>query len=95
MIKRSVQILESMQHRTGLFSAAAKQVKTGYNRAWIRDNIYAALGMEAVKSSKAKRAVVKTYRALLDILLKHEYKIDWMIKEPFPKQSHRYIHARY
>ncbi len=95
MIKRSVQILEGMRHETGLFSAAAKQVKTGYNRAWIRDNVYAALGLEAVKSTKAKRAVVKTYRALLDILLKHEYKIDWMIKEPLPKHSHRYIHARY
>ncbi len=92
MIKRSVQILEGMQHKNGLFSAAAKDVKTGYNRAWIRDNVYAALGMEAGKN---KKAVVKTYRALLDIFLKHEYKIDWMIKQPQPKASFRYIHARY
>jgi len=39
--------------------------------------------------------VAKTLRALLDILKKHEYKIDWMIKEPHPKHAFRYIHARY
>jgi phosphorylase kinase alpha/beta subunit len=38
---------------------------------------------------------VKTYRALLEVLKKHEYKIDWMIKEPLPKAAFRYIHARY
>ncbi len=81
-----------MRHNTGLFSASAKDVKTGYNRAWIRDNVYACLGLEAVKN---KKAVISTYRALLDIFLKHEYKIDWMIKQPAPKASLRYIHARY
>ncbi len=85
-------MLEGMRHKTGLFSAAAKDVKTGYNRAWIRDNVYACLGLEAVKN---KQAVKKTYRALLNILLKHEYKIDWMIKQPMPKAAYRYLHARY
>jgi phosphorylase kinase alpha/beta subunit len=31
---------------------------------------------------------------LLDIFLKHEYKIDWAIKEK-PKHAYQYIHARY
>ncbi|MBI4438639.1 glycoside hydrolase family 15 [Candidatus Woesearchaeota archaeon] len=92
MIAKSVRMLERMRHQTGLFSAAAKEVKTGYNKAWIRDNVYAALGLEAARN---KKAVVKTYRALLDIFLKHEYKIDWMIAQPHPKHAYRYIHARY
>ncbi|MEM4243127.1 MAG: glycoside hydrolase family 15 protein, partial [Candidatus Woesearchaeota archaeon] len=61
-------------------------------RAWLRDNVYAALGLEAVGNHDA---VVKTYKALLEVLKKHEYKIDWMIKEPMPKAAYRYIHARY
>jgi phosphorylase kinase alpha/beta subunit len=40
-----------------------------------------------------KRAI-KTYRALLDILKKHEYKIDWAIREK-PDQKFKYIHPRY
>jgi phosphorylase kinase alpha/beta subunit len=47
-------------------------VNTGYNRFWIRDNIYAAIGLEAVDPLDA----VKTYQAIFDILLKHEYKLD-------------------
>ncbi|MBI2133924.1 glycoside hydrolase family 15 [Candidatus Woesearchaeota archaeon] len=91
-MRKIIQILQRMQHKTGLFSAAARDVKTGYNKAWIRDNVYAALGLEAARN---KKATIKTYRALLQIFLKHEYKIDWMIKQPHPKASFRYIHARY
>lgn len=80
-----------MQHPNGLFIASSPTVTTGYNRAWIRDNIYESLGLEAVKSYKE---VIKSYQALLDILLKHEYKIDWAIREK-PKYRHQYIHARY
>jgi phosphorylase kinase alpha/beta subunit len=91
MIQKSIQILKKLQHPTGLFSASAKHVATGYNRAWLRDNVYESLGLEAVQSFKE---VVKTYRALLDILLKHENKIDWAIKEK-PDAAFKYIHARY
>ncbi len=86
----STQILEQLQHPTGLFSAAKKEVSTGYDKAWIRDNIYMALGIEALNPSEA----VKTYHALLDILKKHEYKIDWAIKEK-PSHAYQYIHARF
>lgn len=91
MIKQSIQILKELQHPTGLFSASRMDVKTGYNLSWIRDNIYEALGFEAVKSFEK---VKKTYNALLNILLKHEYKIDWAIKEK-PLYHYQYIHARY
>ncbi len=91
MIRKSVNIIKDLQYSTGLFSAASKHVSTGYNKAWIRDNVYTALGLEAVKDY---RRVRKAYRALLDVFLKHEYKIDWAIKEK-PQHAWQYIHARY
>ncbi len=89
MIQNSLKILKQLQHPNGLFSAAAA-FSTGYNRAWIRDNIYTAIGLEKYDLKTA----IKTYHALLDIFLKHEYKIDWAIKEK-PDAAYKYIHARY
>lgn len=91
MVNKSLKLLSELQYPSGLF-AAAKSTKTGYDKAWIRDNIYATLGFEAGQKIDV---VIKTLRALLDVLKKHEYKIDWMIKEPHPKHAYRYIHARY
>lgn len=79
------------QYSTGLYPAAPTK-KTGYNRVWIRDNIYTILGIEAKGKYNLSQ---KTLHAILDILKKHEYKIDWMIKQPLPKEKHRYIHPRY
>ncbi len=90
MIDKSRQHLEALKHRNGLYSASSVSVNTGYDKAWIRDNIYIALGVEAVNSTEA----VKTYHALLNILKKHEFKIDYAIKER-PKHNYQYIHARY
>lgn len=92
MINHSIQLIQNLRYPTGLFAAAHKGVATGYSRAWIRDNIYATLGLEAVGDYVT---VLQTYHALLDILRKHEFKIDWMIREPQPKAAYRYIHARY
>tara|TARA_Y100000310_G_scaffold159115_1_gene158585 strand:+ start:6346 stop:6777 length:432 start_codon:yes stop_codon:yes gene_type:complete len=88
-LKKSVKILKKLQHKSGLFSAAPSD-KTGYNKAWIRDTIYEALALE---KHDFKRAL-KGYWALLDILHKHEDKIDWAIKEK-PDAAYKYIHARY
>jgi len=89
-IMKSFQILNSLRHPNGLFSAANNGASTGYDKAWIRDNIYEALGLEAVDPFLA----VRTYHALLDILLKHESKIDWAIKAK-PQYTYQYIHARF
>ena len=91
MIQRSLSILKALQHPRGLFMASKATVETGYNRAWIRDNIYESLGLEATKNHKE---LIKVYHALLDILLKHEAKIDWAIMEN-PQHAYQYIHARY
>ncbi len=91
IIPKSINILEQLQHPKGLFVAALDK-RTHYSRqAWIRDNIYCALGFEATNNHKK---VIKAYQALLDIFKKHEYKIDWAIIEK-PNHKHKYIHARF
>ena len=91
MIAKSIAILKNLQAPSGLLMASQASVTTGYNRAWLRDNVYEALGFEATNN---KKEVVRIYRALLDIFLKHEEKIDWAIKEK-PDEKFKYIHARY
>lgn len=91
MLNKSIQIIKRMQYPSGLFAASRMTVKTGYNLAWIRDNVYTAIGLEAAKKYSI---VKKTLRALLDVLLKHEYKIDWATREK-PRHNYQHIHARY
>src|SRR3989339_356006 len=91
MLNQSLQILRTMRYPTGLFAASRMTAKTGYNLAWIRDNVYTAIGLEAAQKYNIAK---KTLRALLDVLLKHEYKIDWAVREK-PKHHYQYIHARY
>ena len=89
--KNSHKAIKNLQHSSGLFSAAKKNVLTGYNLAWIRDNVYISLGLEAVNDIKSLK---KLYGALLDIFLRHEYKIDHAIQKK-PEHAYQYIHARY
>lgn len=91
LIKQHLKILKSLQYPSGLFAASSKKVVTGYDKAWLRDNFYECLAFEMVKDWDV---VQKTYRALLNIFLKHEYKIDWAIREK-PQHKHQYIHARF
>jgi len=91
MLKKSIKIIEDLQYPSGLFAASATNVKTGYNLAWIRDNVYTAIGLEAAEK---RTALKRTFWALLDVLLKHETKINQAIKEK-PKHHFQYIHARY
>lgn len=59
---------------------------------WIRDNIYTILGFEARGDVET---AIKAVQGLLDIMIRHEEKIEWMIKQPEPKHRWRYIHPRY
>jgi len=88
-INNSIKILKQLQHPSGLFSAAPSS-STGYDKAWIRDTIYEALALE----KHDLQSSLKAYHAILDILLKHEFKIDWAVKEK-PNAAYKYIHARY
>lgn len=84
-------LLTSLQYESGLFSAAAKRVETGYDKAWIRDNFYVGL---ALLELGEKEATQKMYDAFMKILLKHEEKIDHAIDKK-PEASYQYIHPRY
>ena len=90
-MERSQQILRGLQYEKGLLSASVKSVGIGYNRAWIRDNIYTGLGFEATGDTTS---YLRAYRAILYILLKHDYKIDCSIKER-SEHHFQYIHPRY
>jgi GH15 family glucan-1,4-alpha-glucosidase len=91
MLQHSHRILKSLVHPTGLLSAASQEVSTGYDKAWLRDNLYCALGFQAVKDGKR---VLQAHHAILDILLKHEFKIDHAVSSK-PEHKYQYIHARY
>lgn len=91
LAEQHLKILEGLQYDSGLFAASKKGVETGYDKAWLRDNFYECLAFEVMGDYKT---VEKTYRAVLDIFKKHEYKIDHAITKK-PDHTHEYIHARY
>ncbi|MBR9692520.1 glycoside hydrolase family 15 [Candidatus Woesearchaeota archaeon] len=90
LIKQHEQVLKSLQYKSGLFAASKKDVSTGYDKSWLRDNFYECLSFEVLGEWKV---VQKTYRALLDVFKKHEEKIDWVIAHK-PEHKYQYIHAR-
>jgi GH15 family glucan-1,4-alpha-glucosidase len=91
LIAQHLKILEGLQYDSGLFAASKKGIGTGYDKAWIRDNFYECLAFEVIGDLDT---VIKTYRAILDIFRKHEFKIDHAISAK-PEYTHQYIHPRY
>ncbi len=91
LIAQHLKILEDLQYTSGLFAASQKGIDTGYDKAWLRDNFYECLAFEVLGDMET---VQKTYRAILDIFKKHEYKIDHAIAAK-PQHTHQYIHPRY
>ena len=76
---------------TGLFTASASDVTTGYNKAWLRDIYFMTLGF---KYTGEWNIVQDAARALLTILEKHQEKITWAVENK-PFETWQYIHARY
>lgn len=91
LIRKHLKILKDLQEESGLFLASSKDVETGYDKSWLRDNFYETMAFEVIGDWDT---VEKTYRAILNIFLKHEDKIDWAIKNK-PTESYQYIHARF
>jgi GH15 family glucan-1,4-alpha-glucosidase len=91
ILMQHLTILKGLQYETGLFAASDKTVSTGYDKSWLRDNFYEALAFFVLKDYAT---VQKTCHSLLDIFLKHEYKIDHAIEHK-PTYKHEYIHARF
>ncbi len=90
LIAQHERILKGLQYESGLFAASRKGVSTGYDKSWLRDNFYECLAFEVLGEWEVVR---KTYRALLGVFEKHEYKIDCAIAQK-PRYRHEYIHAR-
>ncbi|MFA5831449.1 MAG: glycoside hydrolase family 15 protein [Candidatus Paceibacterota bacterium] len=90
-IQEHLNILRSLQSESGLFPAAAPKTETGYDKAWLRDNFYTALCFEEAGDLET---VKKVWRAILNLFLKHEDKINWAIEHK-PHETWQYIHARY
>jgi GH15 family glucan-1,4-alpha-glucosidase len=91
LLEQHLKILKDLQYDSGLFAASKKDVGTGYNKSWLRDNFYECLAFEILGDWDT---VEKTYDSVLNIFLKHEEKIDWAIANK-PSEAFQYIHARF
>ena len=90
LIKQHEEILRSLQYESGLFAASSKEVSTGYDKSWLRDNFYECLAFEVLDDWKT---VEKTYEALLQVFETHKDKIRWAAQNK-PTEKYQYIHAR-
>lgn len=90
-IKRHLDNLRKLITPRGLFLASDQEVTTGYDKAWLRDNVYEALAFEYAGEWDI---VEKDYHTLLDIFDTHIDKINWATTNK-PFESWQFIHARY
>lgn len=80
-----------LQKPSGVFTASAHTVGTGYDKAWLRDIYFMTLGfLETGEIEVVKKAA----KALLSIFVKHRDKINWAIENK-PHETWQYIHARF
>lgn len=81
------EILAGMRGANALYLASPS---ADYSKAWIRDNIYEVMPY----LNKPTEHYIETYHSLMDIMRRHEHKIDAIIRErPFDRDA--YIHARF
>jgi len=80
-----------LQKPTGVFTASAHNVGTGYDKAWLRDIYFATLGfLETGEIATVQKAA----KALLMVFVKHRDKINWAIAHK-PHETWQRIHARF
>lgn len=80
-----------LQKPTGVFTASAHDVATGYDKAWLRDIYFVTLGFLETGEIEV---VQKAAKALLSVFVKHREKIDWAIAHK-PHETWQRIHARF
>ena len=90
-MEKHLAILRNLQKPTGVFTASAHNVATGYDKAWLRDNYFMTL---AFLETGELSIVQKTAKALLTLFVKHKEKINWAINNK-PHETWQYIHARF
>lgn len=84
-------MIRSLQKPTGVFTASAHDVETGYDKAWLRDIYFIVLSFLEVGEYEP---VKKAAKALLTVFVKHADKINWAIEHK-PHYAWQYIHARF
>ena len=90
-IKQHLDVVRSLQKPTGVFTASAHDVATGYDKAWLRDIYFMTLGfLETGELEVVQRAA----KAFLILFVKHKDKINWAIEHK-PHYAWQYIHARF
>ena len=90
-IKTHLAEILKLRKSTGVFTASAHSVGTGYDKAWLRDNYFSVLGFLEAGDIEVVRS---TARALLSVFMKHAEKINWAIENK-PRETWQYIHARF
>lgn len=90
-IKQHLDMVRSLQKPSGVFTAAAFDVETGYDKAWLRDIYFMTLGFLETGEIET---VQKAAKALLKLFVKHQDKINWAIQHK-PHAAWQYIHARF
>lgn len=91
LLEQHLAILKGLQYNSGLFAASNKNVDTGYDKSWLRDNFYECLPFFILGDYETAK---KTAKALLQIFHKHDFKISHAVHEK-PKYRYQYIHARF
>ena len=90
-IKQHLAVVRSLQKPSGVFTASAFDVDTGYDKAWLRDIYFMTLGFLETGEIET---VQKSAKALLQVFVKHQDKINWAIEHK-PHEAWQYIHARF
>jgi phosphorylase kinase alpha/beta subunit len=90
-IRQHLDVVRSLQKPSGVFTASAHNVATGYDKAWLRDIYFMTLGFLETGDLETVR---KAAKALLTVFVKHQEKINWAI-EHRPHYTWQYIHARF
>lgn len=90
-IRQHLDVVRSLQKPSGVFTASAHDVETGYDKAWLRDIYFMTLGFLETGDIDT---VQKAAKALLTVFVKHQDKINWAI-EHRPHYAWQYIHARF
>ncbi len=90
-IKAHLDVVRSLQKPSGVFTASAHNVQTGYDKAWLRDIYFMTLGF---LETGDLAVVQKAAKALLTLFVKHQDKINWAIQNK-PHATWQYIHARF
>ena len=80
-----------LQKPSGVFTASAHNVATGYDKAWLRDIYFMTLGF---LETGELDVVQKAAKALITLFVKHQDKIDWAIEHK-PHETWQRIHARF